>query len=102
MPNSKKPRLQMCTPRVWRSLLNINVGKAVDFSSENGTKYKLPDGLGDGPHSEIKKPKTKKMKSGISLNNCASIEYYCRSPAKMSFSNIKAVWKPSIGRNVTS
>jgi hypothetical protein len=58
---------------------NFYVGKAVDFSFENGTKYKLPDGLGDGPHSEAKKPK--KMNSVINLNNGASIEYYSRSPA---------------------
>ena len=79
---------------------NCWVGKAVDFSFENGTKYKLPDGLGDGPHSEAKKPK--KMNSVINLNNGASIEYYSRTPAKMSSSKLKAVWKPPVGRNGTS
>jgi hypothetical protein len=79
---------------------DITLVKAVDFSFENGTKYKLPDGLGDGPHSEAKKPK--KMNSVININNGASIEYYSRSPAKMSSSKLKAVWKPPVGRNGTS
>ena len=31
--------------------------RTVDFSFENGTKYKLPIALGDGPHSVDKKVK---------------------------------------------
>ena len=69
----------------------------MDFSFENGTKYKLPEGLGDGPQSEPKKQK--KMNSQINITNGATIEYYSRSPAKMSSSKSKAIWKPPVGRN---
>jgi len=35
--------------------------RTVDFSFENGSKYKLPISIGDGPHSVDKK--VKKMNS---------------------------------------
>jgi hypothetical protein len=47
-------------------IVTFDIARTVDFSFENGSKYKLPEALGDGPHTEMKK--TKKLNSENNIN----------------------------------
>ena len=70
--------LQLSKKKVGQLILILLAG-SVDFSFEKTSKYQLPTGLAEGPHSE--KRKVSKMNSQ-KLPLGAQFEYYNRSPQK--------------------